>query len=260
MTGKPPKCNDFFRPGDQVGLGVHLSGCCFAEDAAMVIRVDGREMTVELCGSGFLTPYAPSPGDSAVIVGRGVRSVYWFRAHLRKAVTGRLMKLQLADLPEIQERREYARMDVTVPMGYKLPAGHDMRQVLNDWLEMKKSAVTCRNGGSIASDHEGEPAGLSPCRVNLSGSGLRFKINDCLSYGTLLHLYFQLPGDNEPPVHAIGTIVRTRALLPEMPPTPYYSTLMSIRMIDSHDRSRLMGHVLNEQRKALLCLTQTSNV
>jgi hypothetical protein len=85
------------------------------------------------------------------------------------------------------------------------------------------------------------------CRVNLSGSGLRFKIPDCLSYGALLHLKIDFPGEKHEHIHAVGSIIRTKELLAEMNRIEYYSTSMSFRMIESNDRSRLVKYILDEQ-------------
>lgn len=252
MTEMPSKYKMIFRPGDLLSLGIHLPGRGFAEDAATVIFVDHAGMMVELCGNGFPSHVEISSGTKGVVTRVDGRTVYQCRTILLDAVTGRSVKLQFAEEPEIKERREYARLDVKIRVHYDLPLSQDMGQVLQEWEVLKNCSGRCPESRSLATGSSLLLADKGHSRVNLSGSGLRFKINDCLSYGTLLHLYILLPGERAEHIHAIGAIVRTKELLPEMEYNEYYSTSMSFRMIDIHDRARLMEHILNEQRKTIL--------
>jgi len=253
MTEMPSKNRVFFNSGDLLNLGIHLPDRGFAEDVATVIFVDCNDITVELCGSGFPPHLEISPGTKGIITKREGRVIYQCRTVLKEAVRDRLVKLQLDEEPEIQERREYARNDVMVRVHYDLPTSQDLGEVLDEWVRLKNCPDRCLEKHSAAVGKDLVVNGKEHSRVNLSGSGLRFKINDCLSYGTLLHLYIFFPGENDEHIHAIGAIVRTKELLQDMQHgehSAYYSTSMSFRMIDRHDRNRLMQYIFSEQRKA----------
>jgi hypothetical protein len=253
MTEMTSKNSVFFHPGDLLNLGINLPDRGFAEDVATVVSVDHDNIIVELCGSGFPPHLEISPGARGVITKGEGRSFYQCRTVLKETVKDRFVKLQLVEVPEIQERREYARKDVIVRIHYDLPASQDLGQVLHEWVRLKSCPDLCLERRSTAAGNDLVVNGKSHSRVNLSGSGLRFKINDCLSYGTLLHLFIFFPDESDEHIHAIGSIVRTKELLQNMQHdenNAYYSTSMSFRMIDRHDRNRLMQYIFNEQRKA----------
>ena len=250
MTELPSKYRKFFRPGDTLCLGIHSTDKGFAEDSATVILVDDQEMRVELCGKGFPPHLEIFPGTKAVITKGEGRTVFQCRTVLKEVVAERCVKLQFFENPEIKESLEYVCKDVAMHVNYELPASQDMGRILNEWEELKKCSDRCQASSSTFAGNTTNS--MSYSRVNLSGSSLRFKINDCLSYGTLLHLNIVIPGEQDEHIHAIGSIVRTKELLPELQHNEYYSTSMSFRMIDSHDRKKLMKYVLDEQRKAIL--------
>jgi hypothetical protein len=256
MTEMPSKNRVCFNSGDLLNLGIHLPDRGFAEDVATVICVDCNDITVELCGSGFPPHLEIAPGTKGIITKREGRVVFQCRTSLKEAVKDRFVKLRLDEEPEILERREYARKDVIVRVHYDLPASQDMGAVMDEWVRLKNCPDLCLEKRSAAVGNDLMVNGKGHSRVNISGSGLRFKINDCLSYGTLLHLYIFFPDESdEQHIHAIGAIVRTKELLQDMQhneQNAYYSTSMSFRMIDRHDRNRLMQYIFNEQRKAIV--------
>ncbi len=252
MTEIPSKYSKFFRPGDFLTLGIHLPDRGFAEDAAKVVLSDDNGMLLKLCSRGFPPALQISSGTRGVVTRSEGRIVYYCRTVLMKEVKDRYVKLHLVEAPQIKERRQYARKDVEIFMQYSLPTSQNMRQVLEEWEELKSCSDCYSESESVTAWNQDSARGGSLTRVNLSGSGLRFKISDCLSYGTLLHLRVGIPGEKGEHAHAIGAIVRTRDLLTEMEQIQYYSTSMSFRMIDSHDRKRVLEYVLDAQRKAIL--------
>jgi hypothetical protein len=130
-----------------------------------------------------------------------------------------------------------------------------MGRVLREWEERKSCPGNCLNGDLFPcrDDCSGTGTCNGMTRVNLSGSGLRFKIRDCLSYGTLLHLTIEIPQARQGHIHAIGSIVRTRDLIPAIESNAsYYSTSMAFKFIDGSDRTTLLEYILHEQRRAIL--------
>ncbi|HZV82998.1 MAG TPA: PilZ domain-containing protein, partial [Geobacteraceae bacterium] len=162
--------------------------------------------------------------------------------------------LELEGKIHVNERREYARADVNIRLIYSLPSSQEMGRIMNEWEELKKCPGNCLKVDipPCRSDCRGKALKSTLTRANLSGNGLRFKIRDCLSYGTLLHLKIAIPDDGPDHIHAVGSIVRTRELLPSMEQHDYYSTSVAFRIIDSPDRNKLMEYVLKEQRRAIL--------
>lgn len=233
----------FLRPGDVVTVGIDLPDKTFAEDLAFVIVGEAGEITLRLCGSGFPS-HLPIIGGSKVIITRGEgKTLFHCIAHLKAPVSDSTLRIDLPKKVVVKERREYMRADVKIPVNYYLPSTQHMGEIIEKWESMRGCSDECTAEGATLIKR-------GDSRVNLSGSGLRFKICDCLSYGTLLHLKIGLPGNPPEHIHAVGTIIRTKELIPEMAHVEYYSTSMAFRMIESRDRLKLMQYILTEQHKS----------
>jgi hypothetical protein len=242
MPVSPSEYEAFLRPGDVVNVGIDLPDKTFAEDLAIVVAGKAGEIMLQLCGSGFPS-HLHIIGGSRVLITRGEgKTIFHCTAHLKEAAANGFLRIELPEKVVVRDRREYMRVDVMLPVNYYLPPNQNMGRVIAEWERMRGCTGECavdspalfKNGNS---------------RVNLSGSGLRFKIRDCLSYGTLLHLNIGLPGRSPEHVHAVGAIIRTKELVPEMAHIEYYSTSMAFRMIESSDRLKLMQYILTSQHE-----------
>lgn len=234
---------DFLRPGDTVSVGIDLPDRSFAEDQATVIASDRGEILLNLCGKGF-PPHMQVDGGTRVVITRAEgRNFYHCTAQLKEKSDSSSLKVEFPERVTVRERREYSRSDVMMQIHYAYPSGQEMGLVIDEWEGLRDCSGGCMSGF--------RPVGSINSRVNLSGSGLRFKIKECLSYGTLLHLNIEIPGDAVGHIHAVGSIIRTKELLPEMNRLEYYSTAMSLKMIESGDRQKLLRHIMDEQRKAI---------
>ena len=245
MPEQPSEYAAFLRPGNIVHIGVDLPDKTFAEDVATVICTDNGEIRLQLCGSGF-PRHLPIISGSKILISKGEgRTLFHCTTQLKDASSEGALRIELPKKVVVSERCEQTREDVTVPVKYYLPKSQNMGRVISEWESLRG----CQ-GGCI--DEAAPILSGRKSLVNFSGNGLRFKISDCLSYGTLLHLNIELPGKNAEHIHAIGSIVRTKELLEEMNRVAYYSTSMSFKMIASSDRQRLIKHILAEQRRSLL--------
>lgn len=242
MPAHPSEYEAFLRPGDLVTVGIDLHDRKFAEDLAVVVAGAMDGMQLRLCGSGFPAHLPIGSGTTVIISRRKGKSLFCCTAQLKAPVVDGTLRIELPERVVVQERRDYMRVDVTLPVSYFFPASQNMGRVIAEWEAMRGCCGPC----VVAPD----PA-TQQCDswVNLSGSGLRFKIRDCLAYGTLLHLHIGLPEGGDEHVHAVGSIVRTRELMPELAHIEYYSTSMTFRMIESTDRHKLMQYILTAQHQ-----------
>jgi len=232
----------FLRNGDVVNIGISLPDRIFAEDLATVATSESGDILLSLFGNGF-PKHLPIPAGSRVIIAKGEgRSLFHGTATLKDSPGDNTIRINSLRNITVKDRQKHLRTDVIMPVNYRLPASQHMGKIISEWEGIKEYH------GKHSEDAEPDfPERGS--HVNLSSSGLRFNIHDCLSYGTLLHLRIELPGEEPDHLHAIGSIVRTKELIPDMMQIEYYSTLTSFRMIESSDRLKLMKHVLKKQRK-----------
>lgn len=244
----PSSDNDFSpRTGDIVTIGIDLPDMTFAEAMATVVGSDGEEISLELGGEGF----SPQPQLSVglkVLISKGEgQTLYQGVSRLKRLETARIVIIDPPKRVVVRERREYMRMDVTVPVKYSLPQSQNMADVIAEWERSKECNSGCPEGEALL-------AGRKQL-VNLSGSGLCFTMGDCFPPGTLLHVKIALPGEKPDHVKLVGAIVRTKKLSPENSPGALHSTALSFRMITGSDRQKLVRHILNEQRKNLMLPT-----
>lgn len=242
MPDYPSENASFLNKGDIVNIGIDLPDKTFAEDVATVVATESGEILLSLCGGGFPSHMPIRKGSKVLITSGDDRSIFHCTAHLNSHPVDSTLSIGFPKEVKVRARREHMRSDVMIPLYYYKPTSQNMGRVISEWERLKQCEEGCYEGFQPAAVEHNS-------RVNLSGSGLRFKIRDCLSYGTLLHLKIELSGSVH--IHGVGSIVRTKELVPELTHMEYYSTSMIFRMIDSSDRQKLIRYIIDEQHRRI---------
>ena len=251
MPFTPPESGYFLKSGDVVNIGVDLPDMTFAVDVATVVSSENGVSTLQLCGEGFSQQPLTTSGSKVLLSKGSGRDLFQCTARIKDVGTNGSLQIESLKQVMVRERREYMRLDVSVPVDYSLPQNQNMAKVISEW----ERAKDCDR-------HHFE--GIEPLppghrtHVNLSGGGLRFNIRDCYPCGTLLHLKIALPGERPTAIHTVGTIVRTKELPAAVTSEKQHSTSISFRMIAMNDRQKLVRHILDEQRKVLMQSSRNS--
>ena len=243
MPASPSEYEPFLRPGDVVTVGIDLPQKTFAEDFATVVDGAAGGIALQLCSNGFPAHLTIAGGTKTVLARVEGKTLFHCTSRLLAPVSNGKVRMALPEKVIVRERREYLKEDVIIPVSYYLPEIQNMGKVIARWSGLRGCREECL-AETAAEIKRGD------IRVNLGGSGLRLKLRECLSYGTLLHLHIVLPGAEPEHIHAIGSIIRTKELLPEMDHIEYYSTSMAFRMIESSDRLKLMHYIFAAQHKS----------
>jgi len=245
MPFNPPENDYFLKPGDVVNIGIDLQDMTFAEDVATVSSSGSEGLVLQLCGDGF-PQHLPMTAGVKILISKGEgRTLFQCTARLKSADALGTLRIEVPQRVIVTERREFMRLDVAVPVNYRLPQSQNMAKVIAEWEKAKECNGKCHEEAAALLDGDKGP-------INLSGSGLRFNIRECLASGTLLHLKITLPNEKPNHIHTIGSIIRTKELPTEKNQVEYHSTAVAFRMIESSDRHRLIRHILDEQRKRLM--------
>lgn len=243
MPVSPSEYEYFLRPGSVASIGIDLPDRAFAEDLATVIASDADGIMLRLCGNGFPAHLQIACGAKVVISSGADKTLFFCTAQLTEVLSSTTFRVNLPEKALVRDRREHLRTDVLLPVNYYLPASQNMERVIAKWESMRNcSAEGFAEGAPLEKIYDS--------RVNLGGNGLRFKIGDCLQYGTLLHVNIALPGATPTRIHAVGSIIRTKELLPEMNRVEYYSTAMTFRLIASNDRQKLLHYIFAAQHNS----------
>jgi PilZN1 domain-containing protein/PilZ domain-containing protein len=257
MTPNRQKYEQFFQATDLVTVGIHLADDSFLEDSATILSLEGDLVLLELYGRGLPPQLAAQAGAPVIVTSREGWALYRCEAALAESITGREIKLRFVGKVEVKQRREFFRMDVTIPVYYTLPSDQQLSTVLKEWgLRQQQSQnalppeVDFIEESFKVIDWDGGKE-VEPARVNLSGGGLRFKVRDSLAYGAMLHLDIFLPVLPLRVIQAVGSVVRSKELLLSMDRYSYFSTAMAFKFIDTRDREAIISYIFNEQRNRL---------
>ncbi|GAB4361534.1 MAG: hypothetical protein Kow00128_00420 [Deltaproteobacteria bacterium] len=87
---------------------------------------------------------------------------------------------------------------------------------------------------------------LSPRRVNISGSGIRFLVTDPVSVGDFLEMRLYLPDSGGVPVNILGEVVRA-----ESGRGNGTEVAVRYRFLEEEDRDRIIRYIFGRQREAL---------
>lgn len=252
MTLTPPENGYFLKSGDVVNIGVNLPDMTFAVNVAKVIGSENGMTTLQICGEEFPQQMLTSSGSKVLLSKGSGRNLFQCTARIKDIGTNGSLQIEFLKQVEVRERREYMRVDVSVPVNYSLPQIQNMTEVISEWERAKECDRSHFEGVEpLISEHGNQ--------VNLSGGGLRFKSRDCYPCGTLLHLKIALPGEPPVKIHTVGTVVRTSELSAAAASQKQYSTSLSFRMIAISDRQKLVRHMLDEQRKILMLSSRNYN-
>ncbi|KAF0219382.1 MAG: type IV pilus assembly [Geobacteraceae bacterium] len=257
MAGKPIVFEKYFLVDHQVNIGVQLTDNKFYEDTAAIKFIQGDRLQLELYGDGLSHGVVTEAGAQVVITSKEAWALCRCHAVLEKEVIGKEMDLRLISQVDVQQRREYFRLDVCIPILYSIPEDQQLRGVYEEWNGKKLASglipspamIPCNEGFKVIDWNNGDE--IKPCNANLSGGGLRFKMKDSLTPGTLVHLAIFLPLVPARVIYAVGAVVRANEIRLTWDKHSSYSTGIEFKFIDEKDRETIISYIFNEQRNKL---------
>ena len=247
---------EYLRPQHQVRVGFHLPSDDVVDLNAIIISIDGDILHLETFGSD-LGKLAQVPANSPVIILSSENWAFCRCQGLLGATVGRDFTVKLHGEPEIQQRREYFRMDVFIPILYALPEDQQLSSVEGIWkarrmmCEFLDPPKTMPSQGSFKVIEWNEGPDIEPCRVNLSGGGLRLKTPEPLSPGALLNMNIFLPLTPMKVIDAVVSVIRSTEIRLTLDNRPAYTTAMKFVFLAERDRESIITYIFNEQRNYL---------
>jgi hypothetical protein len=161
------------------------------------------------------------------------------------------LALRLIDRVLVFEPREFFRLDVYLPLDYRLPARQAPDEIKERWRQCRWSMEF-----AAQSPEPGESAELGalreeiksrlerktapPTAANLSGGGVRLNMAERLRPGMLVELTIHLPQPQRM-LEIVGEVVQV------VPGRDGFSTALRYRFIDEADRDRLIGYISAQQ-------------
>lgn len=156
------------------------------------------------------------------------------------------------------ELREFYRIDVHIPLTYRIPVGKTAEQIRQEWHDRRYPAPPPEDeqAGEVPAEPPPPPPPLPPVAANISGSGIRIKMREKLSADALVPLHLHLPLDQPREIEVVGRVVDVRGLHTKEGTPPLFSTGLHFLHIDERDRDAIVQFVAVAQLERLRELRQ----
>jgi Family of unknown function (DUF5634) N-terminal domain/PilZ domain len=253
--------NVYLRPDHQVRIGFHLPDDTAIDLNAIVIGIDGAILHLETYGSEVDHLIHVPIGTKVVILSSESWAFCRFQGILDDAV-GRDFTVRLEGEPEIQQRREYFRMDVFLPLDYSMPEDQQLSSVEGIWKAQRMMdgfgdpprAIPFQESFKILKWNDGPD--IEPSRMNISGGGLRVKTPEAFTSGTLLNMDLFLPMNQIRVISAVASVIRSVEIKLTLDNRLAFTTAMKFAFITEKDQEKIISHIFNEQRNNLRTLKE----
>jgi len=142
MVETPSAYTQCFHADDTVSIGIHFPDNTFIEDSATILFIENDITLLELYGHGLPANLEARAGAEVIVTSREGWALYRCHAILEEMVTDREISLRLVGEVEVKQRREFFRMDVSIPIYYTLPANQLLSTVHTNGSCASATAIT----------------------------------------------------------------------------------------------------------------------
>lgn len=253
----------YFEELQRINLSVRLGGGGSFDGSAAITSLTGNLAWLELCGSERPPLGGVRPGAEAWVSVWTGGALCRCDARVEAIRDERQFSVRLAGEVKETQRREYFRLDVSLPLLYKVLDDTPLEEVEADWTTDRK--VFCRppeivpfGEGHKVLDWDGED--IPPVRTNLSGGGMRFRVSRMVESGALVKLTL-FPSFPQPrAIYVVAEALRCQEITLSREPGTHYSLSLKFVMIVDRDREAIISYLFNEQRRELMAKNERVSV
>jgi hypothetical protein len=252
----------YYKVGQQVKVGVRLSGTLLRESNGEITYIADNHVKVEILGGGLPAGLSPGKSDSRVVLsGWSGWGFHCCDALLEESGSRNELSLRLVGSVEEKQRREYFRLDVMIPFVLNIPdiqhAG-TIKEYWNASLMRNRNAPppdvfpSSKGYRAITRDRQDLP----PEAVNLSGGGMKVRMNAGIRIGNLVHVDLYCPLNPPRIVSVVAEVLRCNEVTLRIEKEPVFILAMKFIHIDEKDREALISFIFSEQRNQLKSETE----
>jgi PilZN1 domain-containing protein/PilZ domain-containing protein len=248
---------NFFPPGQRVQVGIPLtSGSTFAEWGTLYSLEDDL-ITVQL--SRDQLPERAQLHLGSVLELKVSRDGTFFgcQALLVEEYEGMALALRLLGEMNVDDLREYYRIDVFLPFKYSVPPGQIPAEVKSAWEAMQDQRAQRQNhqarflpfrqDAPPLEEHDQAWQKLPPVAANISGGGLKVMLTDRLAKGTLVHIELFLPTSPPRVIDIVGRVVFATPFDECSINNRLFNTALTFHFIAERDRDAIVAFVSAQQ-------------
>lgn len=256
MAEEKSEYGKYFGALQKVNVSILLGDGNAFDSTADVLSLDGDTAWLKLSG-GELPPLGSIRDGADVSISQWVGgALCCCGGTIVKFKEEGLVCVRLSGPVRELQRREFFRLDLSLPVSYKFLGTAPCEGLEAQWQADKakysqqpKMVKTSEGFKVVDWGSEGD---ILPMKVNLSGGGLRFKVSEHVDAGTLVALTLFLPLAQPRVVCAVAELLRCQEITLRWERGIYYSLSMKFIHLDDKDRESIISLLFNEQRRGLL--------
>lgn len=256
MAKKKVSYGNYYKVGQQVKVGIQLSGTVGRESNGEITAIDDDRVAVEILG-GVPASLSGKKGDSRFSLS-GWSGWGFFRCDAIPDGTASAMELKLRLVGDVEERqrREYFRLDVSLPVLFEIPPAQSPVAIRERWNSVRSTLADAQPPKMIPSGQGYRvilPDGgdIPSQSVNLSGGGLRMRMPEAVAVGHLLQVEIFLPLAPPRVIPVVAEVLRCNEVTLRLEKEPVFITAMKFIHIDDKDREAIIAYLFAEQRNQL---------
>ena len=246
-----------FQVGQQVTVAFRLQNNSFLENNAVVTSIKDNILCLEMIGTGL-------PADSSINENDNVQITSWCGWALSRcsatfvsSANAKLVCVKLTGPISEQQRREYFRFDVEIPVDWSVSQEQRLEGVEKNWESARECYAAAlpplmqvyKDGFRVVKWEGGEE--ILPQGINLSGGGARLKMPFQAEPGTMVILNLFLPLLPPRVIHVVAEVLRCNEITLRWEKGSQFIAAMRYHCISGKDRETIISYLFSEQRRAL---------
>jgi hypothetical protein len=247
----------YFKEDLRITAAFHPSDGAAIDVDCFVVSLEGDRLLLELSGNR-------SAGGLPVEPGNHVRLGFWTGWALCNCggvfagkTAERRIQVRLTGKVTEKQRREYFRLDVSMPLQYAIPEKQHQSDIRSEWsayrhkMQKLPAPVLRTHEESVKVASWNGFSNIMPQRINLSGGGIRFRTNEYMESRTFVAINLFLPLVSQQVIHVVAEVLRCNEIVLGLQSGTSYNTAMRFHFIDEADREAIISYIFSEQRRQI---------
>ncbi len=250
----------YFKPGARIRIGIPVTGGEVFREWGIISTLELNVLSLRL--SRRILPEYAQIGIGAILelqVGKEGVS-YYCRGIVISEYDDDNLLLELISEIITTELREYFRIDAFLPLAFSVPAEQNPLRVKEKWtaqrvLRRQQELSAEQRPGLVQQRLAAPPTTdwdqVMPISANISGGGIRTRINERLRYGDLLNLEIYLPLFRPKILTVVGRVVYANPVVLESGAEILHDTAMHFLFIDERERDQIINYISEVELKRI---------
>ncbi len=257
MANRKIEYDQYFKTGQQVKLAIISSGTMSREINGEIAEVAGDSASIEILGEGIPESLSTKKqGTRLSLAGWSGWGFFQTEVIIEKVFSAKNITVNFVGDIEEKQRREYFRLDVSLPVRIDCPVAQSPVAIREQWTSSRDKNLNApppRMVPTAKGYRVSLPGGtdIQPQNVNLSGGGLRLRTPAAILPGDLVNVDLYMPLAPPRIINTVAEVLRCNELTLRLEKESIFITAMKFIHIEDHDRESIIAYLFAEQRLQL---------